>query len=176
MRWKDTARPWANATYERIKSTHLKTVRSVLSTAQWTRLCASCRSCNWSQWSQCRWKCAWGCAHCSVAFLYHKMFVNFRCRMYCIYMKIHLHCFDRRQQDIQLFSTVLWVARIEVSLAATWPVSPACQEPSHHQLLERPPLKHIGKTCSNTETASYFTNQVICPGRPLYLVCIAGVP
>ena len=70
---------------EQVSATHLKTARNVLSAARWTRQCALCCSRNWSQWSQCRWKCAWGCAQCSVAFLYHKMFVNFWCRMYCIY-------------------------------------------------------------------------------------------
>ena len=37
------------------------------------------------QWSQdCR-DCAWRYTQCSVSFLYHKLFVNIRCRMYCIY-------------------------------------------------------------------------------------------
>ena len=37
----------------------------------------------------------------------------------CLSVKTHLHCFDKRQQEIQLFSTVLQVARIEVTLATT---------------------------------------------------------
>ena len=83
-------------------------------------------------------------------------------------MKIHLHCFGGSHQEIQLFSTFLWVARIEVPLA----VPPACWESSQHQSLEKLPLKHIWRTCSNTGTVCVLLcNQFICPRRLLYLVC-----
>ena len=36
----------------------------------------------------------------------------------CLSVKTHLHCFRKWHLGIQLFSMVLWVARIEVSLAA----------------------------------------------------------
>ena len=81
----------------------------------------------------------------------------------CISVEAHFHCFCRRHQEIQLFSTVLWVARIEVSLAATWVVSPACWELSNHHLLEKLPLKHIWKTCSNTGTVSCFVTNLSVP-------------
>ena len=57
----------------------------MLSGAQLSRLCESWRSRSWSQWSQDCWDCAWRYTQCSVAFLYLEMFVNFRCKMYCIY-------------------------------------------------------------------------------------------
>ena len=85
MRWNDTVRPWANVTVWTSWMTHLHTARIVLSGARLSRLCESWCSRSWSQWSQDCWDCAWSCTQCSVAFLYHKMFVNFRCRMYCIY-------------------------------------------------------------------------------------------
>ena len=44
----------------------------------------------------------------------------------CLSVKTHLQCFCKRHQEIQLFSTILWGARIEVSLAASWVVLPAC--------------------------------------------------
>ena len=75
-------------------------------------------------------------------------------------MKIHLRCFGRKHQEVQLSSTVLWVARTEVSLAVTWAVSPACWEPSRHQLLEKLPLKHIWKTYSSTATVFYSVNNL----------------
>ena len=43
-----------HVTYERMSAMHLKTVRSVLRTAQCSRQCALWCSCNWSQ-------CAQGC-------------------------------------------------------------------------------------------------------------------
>ena len=63
----------------------------------------------------------------------------------CLSVKTNLLCFCKKHQESQLFSMVLWVARIEVSLAAPWVVLPACLEPSHLQLLEKLPLKHIRK-------------------------------
>ena len=84
-------------------------------------------------------------------------------KLSCLSVKIHLHCFGRRHQETQWLSTVLWVARSEVSLAATWVVSPPCTELSHHQLLEKLPLKHIWKTCNNTGTVSCFVTLLSVP-------------
>ena len=56
-----------------------------------------------------------------------------------------------------------------------WAVSPVCSELSHHQLLEKLPLKHLWKTCSHTGTVSCFVTNLSVPRRLLYLVCIVGV-
>ena len=68
-----------------------------------------------------------------------------------------------RLQETQLFSSVLWVARIEVSVAATWVVSPACWELLHHLSLEKLHSKHIWKTCFNTGTVSCFVTNLSVP-------------
>ena len=78
----------------------------------------------------------------------------------CHSVKTNLLCFCKKHQESQLFSMVLWVARIEVSLAAPWVVLPACLEPSHLQLLEKLPLKHIRKNCTNTGTVSYSATPI----------------
>ena len=76
----------------------------------------------------------------------------------------YLHRFGRRHQEIQLFSSVLWVARIEVSTGCdmSCPAS-LCSEPVHYKLLAKPCLKHIWKTCTNTETVSYFVTNLSVP-------------
>ena len=69
----------------------------------------------------------------------------------CLSVKTHLHCFCRGHQETQLFSRVLWVARIVVSLAVIRSVSPAFSNLSQHQLLEKLPLKHIWKLVATLE-------------------------
>ena len=44
----------------------------------------------------------------------------------CLSVKTNLHWFCKRHQEIQLFSTILWGARIEVSLDSSWVVLPVC--------------------------------------------------
>ena len=84
-KWRHTDETWATCDSVRMSAMHLKTVRSVLRTAQCSRQCALWCSCNWSQCAQDFWSCAWRYTQCSVAFVYHKLFVNIRCRMYSIY-------------------------------------------------------------------------------------------
>ena len=75
-------------------TTHLNGARIVLNGAWLARLCESWRSCSWD--------CAWSCTQCSVAFLYHKMFVNIRYKMYCIYTRKSeetlISCMDEMRQ------------------------------------------------------------------------------
>ena len=80
-----------------------------------------------------------------------------------LFVKIHLRFFGRRHQEIQLSSTVPWVARTEVLLVVTWAVLLICWEPLHHQLLEMLPLKHIWRICSNTEIVSYSAINLSVP-------------
>ena len=84
-KWRHTDETWATCDNVRMSAMHLKTVRSVLRTTQCSRQCALWCSCNWSQCAQDCWSCAWRYTQCSVAFVYRKTFVNFRCRMYSIY-------------------------------------------------------------------------------------------
>ena len=67
-----------------------------------------------------------------------------------------------------------WVARREISLAVTWAVSPACEELSHHQLSEKLPLKHIWRTCCNTETVSCFVTNLSVPEHFCTLYALQG--
>ena len=70
---------------EHMSAMHLKTVRSVRKNTQCSRQCALWCSCNLSQCAQdCR-SCAWRYTQCSVAYVYHKLFVNIRCKIYSIY-------------------------------------------------------------------------------------------
>ena len=73
----------------------------------------------------------------------------------CLSVKTHLHCSWRRHRKIQLFSTVLWVAQ-------SWS-STGCDLSCLASLLRAFTSPTIGG------------NQIICPRRLLYLVCIAGV-
>ena len=81
----------------------------MLSGARLSRLCESCRSHSWSQSFQDCWNCAWRCTQCSVARLYHKMFVNFRSRIYCIY--------KFGSEQVQRRSIVGWSARVQADLS-----------------------------------------------------------
>ena len=67
------------------------------------------------------------------------------------------------------------MARTEVSLAVTWAVSPACWEPPLHQLLEKLPLRHIWKTCSNTEAVFHSVTSLFVQEGFCTLYCIARV-
>ena len=78
----------------------------------------------------------------------------------CLYVKIHLRYFGRRHQELQVSSTVLWVARTEVftgcdlcclaSLLRAF-ISPTVGEAA---------LKHIWKTYSNPATVFYSVNNL----------------
>ena len=89
----------------------------------------------------------------------------------CLSVKTHLHCFRKRHQGIQLFSTVLWGARIEVSLAAPWIVLPVC-------LLKAFTSPIVGEAAFGAHLDNLWQhwncvlicNQFICPRRLLYLV------
>ena len=84
-KWRHTDETWATCDSVRMSAMHLKTVRGVVRTTQCSRQCALWCWCNCSQCAQGCWSCAWGCPHCSVTFVYRKMFVNIRCKMYSIY-------------------------------------------------------------------------------------------
>ena len=96
-------------------------------------------------------------------------------KLSCLSARTHLHCFFWRirksnysPRSFEWPELMFTWLRLELSRQHVT---------SFHitKLLEMLPLKHIWKTCSNTETVSCFVPQFICPRRLLYLVCIVGV-